>query len=346
MTQLNSLASIKSLPVTLERVRDLIYFEGPLLVELRAAGSGEPYLASWCEKLPTGHRWMYFRVDRFKLEMMKLRKLSMREVIPGASSDGFVYFVDIGSNEALECHIVACANIPEKYCPKASCLIPEDSIFDNVGELSVPISGVWEPSLFAKFQKQIMAAFSLDYAVRIMGVESFKSFNWRQLGGFSPSHLFDWLLPLIPGSDRLSLRELQYRSPGIIRFKAHESTKQRFLSVLEHYENNRSAIRERDKELKDFLREHKTVLEREQKTDLESGSPDEQEQEVMRIQLALDELARQLWKSMSLDDLGELVRRKLQDSYEFAHVTKWYVERFEIVSGFVRKGMAYLPPAS
>ena len=50
----------------LRKVRDLEFFEGPLLAEFRSVG-GDTYLYSWCGVGDEENRWMVFRTSRMDL---------------------------------------------------------------------------------------------------------------------------------------------------------------------------------------------------------------------------------------------------------------------------------------
>src|SRR5690348_10319881 len=80
----------------LEWVRDLVYFDGPLLSEFRSS-NGDTYLFHWCDVDDGANRWMVFRVSRPDLVKYLFRRYPLRRLID-ESQDGFVYIVDIGDN--------------------------------------------------------------------------------------------------------------------------------------------------------------------------------------------------------------------------------------------------------
>ncbi len=110
---------LPALPVSgLTKVRDLVYFDGPLLSEFKSS-SGDTYLYHWCDVDGGFNKWMIFRVSRKDLVKYLHRRISLSRLI-SLSQDGFVYLVDIGPDKnEKNIFLVPMASIPDDYLPDA-----------------------------------------------------------------------------------------------------------------------------------------------------------------------------------------------------------------------------------
>src|SRR5258707_791299 len=110
--------TLPTLPISgLRRVRDLIYYDGPLLSHFEHA-NGDDYLYYWCDCDESTNRWMVLRVDESSILRLINRFVPLDYVIPGGCRDDFVYFVDIGSDSAIvAASLLNVARVPEDYVP-------------------------------------------------------------------------------------------------------------------------------------------------------------------------------------------------------------------------------------
>lgn len=116
--------SIRRLPVPdLRKVRDLEYYEGPVLSEFRSR-TGGIYLFSWCDMDDQAHRWLAFRIGKDALDQFLQGRTSLRDLVLG-TQEGFVYLVDI--DEELRYQRVA--RLSSQELP-ASFVPGERSFFD------------------------------------------------------------------------------------------------------------------------------------------------------------------------------------------------------------------------
>jgi Zn-dependent peptidase ImmA (M78 family) len=109
--------SISRLPVTdLRKVRDLEYYEGPVLSEFHSR-TGGTYLFSWCDMDARAHRWLVFRIGKDALSQFLQGRVSLREVVLGAQ-EGFVYLVDIGEEQRYQrVALLSSHELPASYVP-------------------------------------------------------------------------------------------------------------------------------------------------------------------------------------------------------------------------------------
>src|SRR4051812_36633663 len=91
--------ALPKLPVRLEKVRDLVYFQGPLVSEFRAQ-NGDAYIYYWADADEEHHRWIVVRTSRRDLTLFVSGRLTAFELI-SSSKDGFAYLIDHDANGML-----------------------------------------------------------------------------------------------------------------------------------------------------------------------------------------------------------------------------------------------------
>ncbi len=114
--------SLLSLPVAnLSKVRDLEFFEGPLISEFRNA-SGEPFIYYWCDSDEHSNRWLVFRSARRDVIRYTHRQISLLDLLR-FGLDGFVYVVDLGNDQEWNRIAFApLAALPSSYFPLPSAM--------------------------------------------------------------------------------------------------------------------------------------------------------------------------------------------------------------------------------
>ena len=116
---------LNRLPVSdLTWVKDLIYFDGPLLSQFRHARNGESYLYYWCDCDENVNRWMVLRVSEDDLKRLLSRLIPLGEIIPKGSQDDFVYIVDLdGRGEVVKVRLLGVEAVPPAYTPEAGAFL-------------------------------------------------------------------------------------------------------------------------------------------------------------------------------------------------------------------------------
>lgn len=108
----------KTLPFVVTHVKDLIYYDGPLLSHLVDL-KGEPYLAYWCDTNELYNRWLYFRVPSSKLQEYLENKLALDELM---FEDGQAYVLDVDWKiQPAQCLVVDKSALPDSYFPLPKC---------------------------------------------------------------------------------------------------------------------------------------------------------------------------------------------------------------------------------
>ncbi len=107
---------LKTFPLHLRDIVDLIYFDGPLLT-LFENQYGDYYLYHWCDVDQRCNRWLVFRVTQKFLRLYITQKLSLRELILNPV-DGFLYALDL--DDDLICqqvYLTSPNQLPDRYVP-------------------------------------------------------------------------------------------------------------------------------------------------------------------------------------------------------------------------------------
>lgn len=99
------------------RLRDLIYFDGPLLTEFVCPRGGH-YLYYWVDTDGQVNRWMVLRMAEITIARLINHDLKMEDVIPELCEDDFVYFVELdGTGNPSRVILSDIDNIPPEYTP-------------------------------------------------------------------------------------------------------------------------------------------------------------------------------------------------------------------------------------
>lgn len=102
----------------LTHVRDLVYFDGPLL-SVYTNAKNEPFLRYWCDCDEHQNRWMILRVSSEDIQKLTLRQLALDDVIPAAVKDDYVLFEDVGDEiSSATVRLVLLDDIPDDYKPR------------------------------------------------------------------------------------------------------------------------------------------------------------------------------------------------------------------------------------
>ena len=100
----------------LTHVRDLIYYDGPLLSEYKTE-QGDPVIFNWCDCDELVNRWLVLRVTPELLEGYVKGEVHQRTLLL-SPADGVVYFTD-NDTDINPHNIIRCTpnNIPRDYLP-------------------------------------------------------------------------------------------------------------------------------------------------------------------------------------------------------------------------------------
>lgn len=242
------------LPVTgLIKVRDLVYFDGPLLTQY-VHPNGDDYLKYWCDCDQIANRWMILRVNEASVLRLINRFVPLDYVIPKGCRDEFVYIVDESASKS-KVNLVRLENLPSDYLPEAGAFLDKPKTRRDSKSFSVIVEGGWSVRALGEFPTVFAKAYSLLYNLNVLNVPNFTAHPWR--GGFSSLHFFNWLARRIPSEDKPSVSAMQYASPGFMRFKLNANTAEQVTQCVADYKNNKAGVNGLYAELASYIRKHK-----------------------------------------------------------------------------------------
>ncbi len=232
---------LPNLPISgLRHVRDLIYFDGPLLSHFEHP-NGDDYLYYWCDCDDTANRWMVLRVAEASILRLINHIATLDSVVPRGCRDDYVYIVDLASDgKPIQTILTPVPSIPSDYHPAEGTyleMIPS-AVSDRL--YSVLVDGGWSVKEVGEFPSLFAKVYSTLYNLTKFPGTMFEGFPWR--GGFSALHFFRWLSDNIPAGDRPKLSAMQYSSPGFMRFELDGPTADIVTQCVRSFRSNRERI--------------------------------------------------------------------------------------------------------
>lgn len=217
----------------LNKVADLIYFDGPLLSWFKD-DSDHDFLYYWVDSDGEYNRWLVFRTLNEKIEKYIKHKTTLFDLLIDPA-DGFIYSVDIvGSNELIyeNIHIVTPEILPWTYLPSIDSYYDYEPLFIrrnaelSSGNYAIQIDREWSLDDLHGLPQTYSQVYSFLYsleaskggrAVMQKEKEVFAHYPWR--GGFSAVNFYNDLQSLIPSQHTPRVVRLQYSSPGVIELQ-------------------------------------------------------------------------------------------------------------------------------
>jgi hypothetical protein len=250
--------ALPSLPISgLQRVRDLIYFDGPLLTEY-VNSSGDSYLFYWCDCDESANRWMVLRVNEASILRLVNRFVPMDYVIPIGCRDEFVYLIDTPPSNTRKplVKLVSISDIPESYKPERGAYLETLKTAKSSRLFSVLIEGEFLEGGLSKrqltdFPGIFRKVYSMIYDLNVLRLPVFANYPWR--GGFSSMHFFNWLSNLIPSEDRPRVSAMQFASPGFVKFSLNGGTAEQVTKCIRDCKEDKSGSYS---ELTAYIRKH------------------------------------------------------------------------------------------
>ena len=110
-------------PSMINKVADLIYFDGPLLSHYYS-DKGDDYLFYWVDSDSDYNRWLLIRTDLNTIQSYLDKRITLYSIVTNPN-DGFLRILDIDANAKItSVRLVLPAALPEDYLPS------EDSYYD------------------------------------------------------------------------------------------------------------------------------------------------------------------------------------------------------------------------
>jgi hypothetical protein len=245
--------NIQSLPIGgLNKVADLIYFDGPLLSLFRNEG-GDSYLYYWCDSNEILNRWLIFRVSDQSLNSYLSKKIPLRELLLNPS-DGFLYLADL--NDELQFHnllLIFPRNLPDLYVPDVESfyefqpITVTGRIQDQKGDYRILLNKDWTledlskvPHVYSEVYAFLYSLFEIDKRGNKLVHGAFRSYPWR--GGYSVLNFYNRLKSYLPESKPPQIVSIQYASPGWIELELMEHIAVSIKNVVTAYEASHEEV--------------------------------------------------------------------------------------------------------
>ncbi len=242
------------LPEGWSHVRDLEYFEGPILTENRSAHG--TYVSKLCVREAEEERFLSVRADQTNLARYLAGHISMLELL--RSGDGVCTLIDYASEELTRVSIAALDQLPAGY-------LPSPEAFHDRG--LQPIGGSTDQQIFlygletdaisaGNAEKNYRDVFAVTFflgkdAEAEPPIEPFR-YNFRR--GFPIARFYSRLGSALPQADRPRFRGVHLQSPGVLTLSAPRKHIERTLVVLRSIFEQWSQIREAYSFLQDWAK--------------------------------------------------------------------------------------------
>lgn len=317
----------------LEKVRDLDYFDGPLLSHFRHRRGGGHYLYYWCDCDEQSNRWMMIRVSETNVIRLVNRFVPLDYVIPRECQDDFVYFVDLdAAGRAMRTTLTLVSQIPGAYTPSKGAYLDYD-VERNERSYAVLIEKNLTIDQLRQFPTKYSQAYAFLYMLGVMKPDKFQEYPWR--GGFSSMHFYHSLVASIPGEQRPSVTSLQYASPGFVRFSLHRPTASAVASCVEKFFMPHSHAEQAFESLRNYISEKKL-------TDLRDKVPDPNDQQWREHDTELFRRTSELVNAMGIGGLDTLMTAA-PSRFEAARIAYSFGIRARELASWVRNGLIKLP---
>lgn len=116
----------------LNRVADLVYYDGPLLTLLGNDSGENYYFYYWCSVDDHYNRWLVFRVTEKQIRSYLTGQISLRYLILNPA-DNYYFLGDMDNDlEWQQVYLVMPENLPKSYLPRKE--VPFNRELDDVSE--------------------------------------------------------------------------------------------------------------------------------------------------------------------------------------------------------------------
>ena len=246
--------------------RTLVYYDGPQLL-LGHDGRGTPYLAvALPHSADSEAPFLAVAVSQNRLDDYFAETIDLRSVFRRPKGDRYFSF-SLEIHRAGRYPLTDCPSVKDDWLPSAGFFAsqhteiqrPVDS--DETYILDIPIDGRWDLNDLAKFPNKYVDAYAFLFAVRCSTSEIdadhisglFHRYPWR--GGYSSVRFYDDLYRTIPRPQRITVREIRYASPGLIRIEANQDLTDQLRALVMRLNENWRDIKSSAQELQNAMSE-------------------------------------------------------------------------------------------
>lgn len=250
-----------SVPVTLQHVRDIEEYEGPLLSEYRS-DSGESYLYRWCDRHGVVDRWLVVRMPPQDINQYLVGLLNLRHLILNCR-DQFVYLVDSADEKIIASFHVSPSVLPKSYLPSASSRF---NMRDASTDLThsefqeVFVSEHWGHQELAIYPRRYLQAYTIHALFGTCGdATALEQIGYNLTQGYVFGALFSTLGSMVPAQKRASMEAISVASPGYVRFKVDPQIAASVRQSVARYIASRESIESQNYVLGRWVNRHEEV---------------------------------------------------------------------------------------
>lgn len=320
----------------LSKVRDLQYFDGPLLTEFRDE-RGDHYLGHWCDCDEMANRWLIARTSQRDIIQLVNKIRSLRETLIGGVQDRLYYFIDLLTDMKVAAVSVATrAVIPNDYLPTEDSfvdtgLMPTDEITEH--RYSVLLDGEWSMDALREVPRKYENVYVLLFASQSdQDMNDLGGYPWR--GGFSTMHFYSSMKQRVPKEFRPEIEAIHYASPGYITFRSDRRVGLLVARSIHWYRENSEAAEDVYSDVENYIRTHR--LNDSIRTEDYDGA--KHEPELRRLGEALSLHLRGInWKWLS---------KRTESAFEATKIAMTHFRRLRELATYEESGMIeFIEPA-
>ena len=211
----------------LEKIADLIYFDGPLLSHFKNE-DGDSYLYYWCDADEVYNRWLVFRVTDEDLNQYLLRQSSLREIILDLA-DGFMYVADIDDDLNFDnVYIIQPEDLPTVYFPDVDSFYEFEPVYAEQEherrqqeKYRILLDKAWSLKDLAEFPRVYSQVYAFLYSFQAPLAEAddveklrsaYTTYPWQ--GGYSTVGFYNKIQKFVHPDHKPDISAIQYASPG------------------------------------------------------------------------------------------------------------------------------------
>jgi hypothetical protein len=311
----------------LEWVRDLEYFEGPIVSHFRGKRGGN-YLRYWVDLENQVNRWMLARVSENNIIRLQSRNESLDNVIPLQCESEFVYFIDTLPGGGQTAILVYISDIPDEYTPgEGSLLRPPKMEGDRLFPLLIQSSPTEDQ--FADITRKFRQAYSILYLLNTATSVPIHSHPWHG-DGYSSMHFYREIAHLITGEAHLNLEKVQYASPGFMQYDLHRPTAEHVSRCVALAADKKSDASKAFTALGSYIRRNKL------------DSLDQKKSDWLSHDKELSVLTYRLLAAIGVADPGFLIAQAPRP-IEAAKIARSIVERLNGLARYEKDGVIVVP---
>jgi hypothetical protein len=217
----------------LDKVADLIHFDGPLLSLFKNV-KGDQYFFYWCDSNEEMNRWLVYRVTAQEVNAYLSKRISLRDTLLHPS-DGLIFAVDINDDlNYKNALLMKPEDLPPSYIPsmnsiyKFSPIIYGEHLDKIIEGYKIQIDGEWSLKDLSEMPTTYSKAYSFLYFLQHAKQftekslkDLFKTYPW--LGGYSSINFYNALAAFVLPEHQPQIASIQYASPGWIEINLSNS---------------------------------------------------------------------------------------------------------------------------